>query len=69
MHDIRQCIQAGSRCGDVLPLRTGGDEDSAGGSTWRGPPPRRAQLEADYLNGGIALLGRLRGASADGAKL
>jgi 2-dehydropantoate 2-reductase len=49
-----------ARRGDHLQLRPIGDEPRAGGSTWQSLT-RGAGVETDFLNGEIALLGRLHG--------
>ncbi len=48
------------RRADHLQLRPIGDQPRAGGSTWQSLT-RGAGIETDYLNGEIALLGRLQG--------
>jgi 2-dehydropantoate 2-reductase len=48
------------RRADHLQLRPIGDEPRAGGSTWQSLT-RGSGIETDYLNGEIALLGRLHG--------
>jgi 2-dehydropantoate 2-reductase len=48
------------RRADHLQLRSGGDEPRAGGSTWQSLQ-RGSGIETDFLNGEIALLGRLHG--------
>ena len=48
------------RRADHLQLRTIGDEPRAGGSTWQSLA-RGSGVETDFLNGEIALLGRLYG--------
>jgi 2-dehydropantoate 2-reductase len=48
------------RRGDHLQLRPIGDEPRAGGSTWQSLT-RGSGVETDFLNGEIALLGRLHG--------
>jgi 2-dehydropantoate 2-reductase len=48
------------RRGDHLQLRPIGDEPRAGGSTWQSLT-RGSGIETDFLNGEIALLGRLSG--------
>jgi 2-dehydropantoate 2-reductase len=48
------------RRADHLQLRPVGDRPRAGGSTWQSLA-RGAGIETDFLNGEIALLGRLHG--------
>jgi 2-dehydropantoate 2-reductase len=48
------------RRADHLQLRPIGDEPRAGGSTWQSLT-RGSGIETDFLNGEIALLGRLHG--------
>jgi len=48
------------RRGDHLQIRPIGDEPRAGGSTWQSLA-RGSGVETDFLNGEIALLGRLHG--------
>jgi 2-dehydropantoate 2-reductase len=48
------------RRGDHLRLRPIGDQPRAGGSTWQSLT-RGSGVETDFLNGEIALLGRLHG--------
>jgi 2-dehydropantoate 2-reductase len=48
------------RRGDHLQLQQVGDSPRAGGSTWQSLS-RGSGVETDYLNGEIALLGRLHG--------
>jgi 2-dehydropantoate 2-reductase len=48
------------RRGDHLQLRPIGDQPRAGGSTWQSLT-RGSGVETDFLNGEIALLGRLHG--------
>jgi 2-dehydropantoate 2-reductase len=48
------------RRADHLQLRPIGDEERAGGSTWQSMI-RGSGIETDFLNGEIALLGRLHG--------
>ena len=48
------------RRADHLQLRPIGDEPRAGGSTWQSLA-RGSGVETDFLNGEIALLGRLYG--------
>jgi 2-dehydropantoate 2-reductase len=52
-----------ARRGDHLQLRTIGDEPRGGGSTWQSLT-RGSGVETDFLNGEIALLGRLHGVPA-----
>jgi 2-dehydropantoate 2-reductase len=49
-----------ARRADHLQLRPIGDEPRAGGSTWQSLT-RGSGIETDFLNGEVALLGRLHG--------
>jgi 2-dehydropantoate 2-reductase len=50
-----------ARRGDYLRLRSIGDRPYRGGSSWQSLKRGTGSIEADYLNGEIALLGRLHG--------
>ena len=49
------------RRGNLITIRPIGDKPRAGGSTWQSLARGKRELEVDYLNGEIALLGRLHG--------
>ncbi len=50
-----------ARRGDLLQMGRIGDGDRGGGSSWQSLARGTGAIEADYLNGEIALLGRLHG--------
>ncbi|HTJ39979.1 MAG TPA: 2-dehydropantoate 2-reductase N-terminal domain-containing protein [Dactylosporangium sp.] len=50
-----------ARRGDILQLRAVAGVERAGGSTWQSLARGTGNVEADYLNGEIVLLGRLHG--------
>ena len=50
-----------ARRGDLIQVRPIGDARRAGGSTWQSLTRGKREVEVDYLNGEIVLLGRLHG--------
>jgi len=50
-----------ARRGDLIRPRPVGDAPRSGGSSWQSLARATGRIEADYLNGEIALLGRLHG--------
>ena len=50
-----------SRRGDLLKLSPVGDQKHPGGSSWQSLARGAPDIESDYLNGEIVLLGRLHG--------
>jgi 2-dehydropantoate 2-reductase len=59
--DVASAEEDRQRRGDLLTLRPVGDRPRAGGSTWQSLARGAPQLETDYLNGEVVLIGRRHG--------